>query len=278
MNEMKSELPFKDYLALDRYGSSSLRAMRKGPPAMVKWQKEHPEETSATRIGSAAHSLILTPTLFERTYAFKPEGMSFATKEGKAWRDAHEGREILTFDEAEAVRGIFKAFSAKNAAFSSYVDAEGIEATVLWDCGVSGLRSKGRPDWYTASHVYELKISRFAQNAESIPFRAYMEGWMHQLAHNRAGLNACGVSADGGRIVVISPKQPHGILVHLLEVKLDALDLLELENIETRKKIMQCDQSGIWPGTPDSWQLVEPPNGAFFDTAKVLDQIEVTND
>lgn len=278
MNEIKPLLSFEDYLQLDRYGSSSLRAMRKGPPAMVKWQREHPEETSAMRVGSAAHSLILTPILFEQTYCFKPEGMSFATKEGKAWREAHEGYEILTFDETQAVLGISRAFQDKREALSALGSARSIEATVLWDCEASGLRSKGRPDWYTSSHVYELKISRYAQNAEALPFRAFMEGWMHQLAHNRAGLNACGINADGGRIVVISPKQPHGILVHLLEVKLDALDLLELENQNTRRKIAECDKSGIWPGTPDSWQLVEPPNGAFFDTAKVLDQIEVTND
>jgi len=49
---------------------------------------EDREETDAMRIGTIAHAMILEGKNLLDLYAIKPAGMSFATKEGKAWRDA----------------------------------------------------------------------------------------------------------------------------------------------------------------------------------------------
>lgn len=278
MNEIILDLPFHDYLALDRYGSSDLRNMRLGPPALVPWKKANHEDTEATILGTAAHCAILAPELYEDAYAFKPEGMTFASKEGKAWRDAHEGSKILTFDQTNAVHAIRLAFYEKIGARESLAAAEAVEASVLWECGVSKLRCKGRPDWFDSEAVLDLKISRHAMNAVSIPFRAFADGWMHQLAHNRAGLRAAGKNVNRGRLVVISPKAPCAINIHLLEVKEDALDILELENERTRSAIAECDKSGVWPGTPETWRMIEPPASALIETLGILDGVEIVDE
>lgn len=279
MNSIQ-QIPFSRYLELDRFGSSDLRNMRVGPPALVKWKRENREESDAMKLGTAAHCAILTPWILDDQYALKPEGMTFASKEGKAWRDAHEGRTILTFIEHQDVGRIEMAFRNQSTCAATLKGAglNRIEASVVWDCPVSGLRSKGRPDFYDDEAVYDLKISRFAANPAGLAFRAYTEGWMHQLAHNRAGLRAAGEGVTRGRLIVISPKPPHDIHISLLEVKPDALDLLELENERTRAAIAECDRSGIWPGLPIGWQLIEPPVSALIETMGILDSVEVTSE
>ena len=106
-------LAFPKYLADPAYGSHSLRAFRAGPPAMVPWLKANPQEpTDATRLGTACHARILTPALFYETYDVKPAGMTFASKEGKAWRDdpVRAGKPILSHDEGVVVEQVFEAF------------------------------------------------------------------------------------------------------------------------------------------------------------------------
>lgn len=254
-------LPFPEYLALERWGSSSLRAMRRGPPARVMWERAHPkEDTDATRLGTAVHCALLTPELYAATYCTKPEGMSFASKEGKAWRDdpAREGRTILPFEQGCAVDAIVGALANKAAVIESLERAKHKEASLLWDCPQSGEPCKARPDWIEGKWIYDLKVSRHA--ADRVAMRAYFEGWMHQLAHYRTGAIVLGLPVRGGRLVVVEPTAPH--FVYTLEVKADALDLLEFDNIEALKALAVCRENNDFPGTPDEWIRIEPPAGA----------------
>lgn len=259
-------MSFADYLANEAYGSSDLKAFRVGPPAMVPWRRANREDgTPATRVGSAAHCRILTPELFSQVYAIKPEGMSFASKEGKAWRDEQGGREILTWDESVQVREVHKAFCGKLAVFDALHDAVAREASVFWTCEQTGVPCKGRPDWFTKDAVYDLKVSIDAEKSlESLTFKAHANGWLNQLAHNRAGLNAVGHNVRLGRLVVISPNPPQQYRVWLLEVREADLDFLEMDNENTRKGIAACISAGHWPGTPDTWQQIELPASAAF--------------
>lgn len=256
-----SDLSFTDYLALEAWGSGSLKAMRRGPPARVQWERSNPlESTDAIRRGSAAHCLLLTPELYSATYAHKPEGMNFATKEGKAWRDDHASFEILTHEVSWQVSDIVEAIQLKEPVRKSLAFATHKESSIQWI--QENENCKGRPDWIDASHIYDLKISRHAEG-KSLAFRAYTDGWMHQLAHNRTGARESGLPVIGGRLVVVSPKAPH--YVHLLEVKPDALDLLELENNGTLRAMGECRKRGVWPGTLDAWELIEPPPSSLVE-------------
>lgn len=262
------DIPFADYLALPAFGSSSLKAFRSGPPARVLWEREHPkEETDATKLGTAAHCAILTPDLWDATYAVKPEDMSFATKEGKAWRAEAEasGKKIIEWKPAQTVAAIRAAFQAKAPAALSLRTAT-VEASMVWRA--EGLDLKGRPDWFTPDTVYDLKVSRDA--GPDLAYRAYVNGWMHQLAHNRTGLHAVGYAGvKRGRLVVIAPTAPH--FVWCVEVKESTLDVLALENENTARSMAGCVAAGVWPGTPDEWTRVEMPAYALNETVAVDD-------
>lgn len=258
-------LAFPVYRHIEAWGSSSLKAMRRGPPARVKWEQENPSaDTDATRRGSAVHALLLTPDLFDGHFAIKPEGLNFSTKDGKAWRDDPErhGKPILSASEGATVRSIVKALLRKLPVEESVNAASHREASLVWRCTKTGELCKGRPDWIEGSRVYDLKVSRHAAG-KSLAYRAYVEGWMHQLAHYMTGAVELGLDVRGGRLVVVAPEAPH--FVYLLEVKTDALDLLELENIGTLEAMKECRISGDWPDTAEEWVKIEPPAASLIE-------------
>lgn len=266
-------LAFHDYLAWEAWGSSSLKAMRIGPPARVLWEREHRHDTDATILGTAAHCRILTPDLFDATYAVKPAGMTFASKEGKAWRDdpSRAGKVIIGADDADLIEAIEAAFVDKGPAFDALGAAAGVETSLLWTCPTTGERCKARPDWYDRDYIYDLKVSRDA--GRNLAYRAYANGWMHQLAHGRTGLRAIGVPVKAGRLVVVAPKAPH--YVYCVEVKESALDVLALESEGTLQRLKDCRASGVFPDTPNEWDRVDVPQYALQEAVALAGVMEV---
>lgn len=255
-----TEVQFREYLALPGWGSGSLAAMRRGPPARVIWEQEHRDiDSEAMLLGRFVHCALITPDLLDATFVCKPEGMTFASKEGKAWR-AEQTAEIVTFDAYMTGQRVAAAVMHKAPAQESLAAASHREVTLTWDCPISGEACKGRPDWIQGRHIYDLKVSRYADGS-ALGLRAYYSGWMHQLAHYRTGAQATGLDVRGGRLVVVAPAPPH--MVYTLEVKVDSLDLLEIENIATLKAMRDCRLANDWPGTPDTWTKVEPPADAM---------------
>jgi len=77
-----------EYRAHPALNFSLAKHLLKSPAHFKAAQDEEREETDAMRIGTLAHAMILEGKDLRDLYAIKPAGMSFATKEGKAWRDA----------------------------------------------------------------------------------------------------------------------------------------------------------------------------------------------
>lgn len=267
------DVPMATYRGWPGFGSTDLRRMRIGPPAMVPWGRANPErETDATKLGTAAHCAILEPGAFAARFAHKPDGLSFSTKEGKEWKAAvPDGVSILTHAEWQKVDAIVNAFHSKDIAHEAYeAAAVNREVSVAWNDPDTALPLKARPDFYIeGGHVYELKVTRHA-SAQSIAFRAYAEGWMHQLAHNIAGLVENGVKVDGGRIIAINPEPPQRFRVYCVEVKRDALSLMHLENERTYKALAECVEFDEWPGSWDVWEKIEAPAIALQEAAAVV--------
>lgn len=254
---IQPNLPMRDYLANPAYGSSDLRAFRLGPPAMVPWRREHREETSSTIIGSAAACAILDPSTWADHYWVKPEGLEFRTKENKELRDGllAKGLTILSQDDKAQIDQIVDAFHGKEELTRSLEECVHPEASIFWRCKHSGLQRKGRPDWFDDRYVYDLKISVIAQRGLHGIFKAAQDqGWLEQLAHNRAGLQACGyTNVKAGRLVVIHPKPPQLLRCWMLEVSEHDLDIFELQNETAAAGIAACEEKGYFPGTPATW-------------------------
>lgn len=260
-----------DYHRDPAWGSSALKALRKGPPARVVWERENARTSDAMALGTALHCLVLTPVVFEQEYAIKPVGMSFATKDGKAWREANTKPFILSASDAETLATIHRALHAKTLVDLALDSDAGREVSLFWE--QDGEPVKGRCDWIHDGYIYDLKLSRYG--GPQLAFRAFVEGWMHQLAHYRTGASACGLGNLGARLVVVAPKDPH--YVWACEVKPDALDLIAIENAQTIYALGEHRKANHWPGTPDEWTKIEPPASALIANT-VLDNLPEVDD
>ena len=265
---------FDAYLSAPAYGSSDIRAFKKGSPALVKWRRENrsaQDDTAATIIGKAAHCRILTPDLFDASYVVKPEGMEFRSKEAKAQRDEWlaAGKSILTADDKRQVEAIAAAFNGKALVRRAIARATAIETSVYWTCAESGLPRKCRPDWFVAGEAtYDLKVSVEAEkDLATLAYKAHANGWANQAAGCKAGLAANGIEVPVGRIVVVAPNPPQDVRVWLLEIRENDMLFLEMDNANTCQQMAVCHRTGQWPGTPDDWQVIELPASAAFTEA-----------
>ncbi len=268
------DLSFRDYHAIDAWGSSSIRAMRKGPPARVMWERAHPKrDTDATTLGTQVHCRFITPDLFASAHVIKPEGMEFRSAENKKWRDDHlaAGRSILTPDRVALVGAICDALTEKRQVREAVEASDLREVSMVWADPATGEACKARPDWIDAEYLYDLKVSRWAE-APTLDYRAYVEGWMHQASHYLSGCAEWGMTLRGARLVVVSPAAPH--YVRCLELKPIAVELCALDNTAALEAMKSCRLAGEWPGTPDEWVYVEPPAFALGETAVTFSGIE----
>lgn len=256
MHSIVPDLPMADYLAHPGYGSSDLRTFRKGPPALVRWRRQHRENTQATQIGSAAACRILDPGAWDQQFWVKPEGLEFRSKENKELRDdiISRGLQILSQADMVQIQQIVDAFHSKEELSASLKAATAREASVFWKCNHTLLQRKARPDWWDHEAIYDLKISvHAAKDLRSLFFMAQRDGWLEQLASGRAGLQAHGIQVKKGRLVVIAPKPPQALQTWMLEVSEHDLDIFELQNEQAAEGIARCEATGRWPGTPDTW-------------------------
>ncbi len=92
-------MSFEDYCADPALNASLAKQLLISPAHYKAALTAQREETMAMQIGTYLHGYVLTGELPK--YVIKPEGMSFATKDGKAWKAAQTAT-ILTQAEANS--------------------------------------------------------------------------------------------------------------------------------------------------------------------------------
>lgn len=149
------DLPIEDYLASKRVSHHKMRTLEScGPRAYWIRHEQHkhtPEDTKAFLAGRAMEDALQRPADFQARYIAKPQGMSFATKEGKAWRTEQQekGLEVLDGEDARAIEALLSTLESCPMA-KVLMGAASAQATIFHDdvrdsWNVPGLQS--RPDW-----------------------------------------------------------------------------------------------------------------------------------
>lgn len=140
-------LPFTDYLAAEAMSNSALKRLRKSPAHFKAGDDPDAEQKPSLRRGSLLHTLVLEPEQMATRYVVKPDGMNFATKDGKAWRDAvPAGVEIVT--AAEHKTALRQAANLRAVPEIAALLGEGqAEVSFFWIDSLTGELCKGRADW-----------------------------------------------------------------------------------------------------------------------------------
>jgi len=153
-------LPWPEYIQGGYIGSSGLSEW--GTVGLEAWSRENLEEgytdskSSKYMAGGTALDQRLTGDPHGKPIVVKPDGMSFATKEGKLWRDTHLDCEIITAEQGEEIKvaeprareaiGILEAQAGCKAQFQVTLRGE-----------LSGLKIQTRPDMMIGNTFPDLK-------------------------------------------------------------------------------------------------------------------------
>jgi hypothetical protein len=261
-----------DYENIAAHNWSSIKHIGVSP-LLYRWRLAHPEpKKPAFTFGGAVHTAVLEPEHFDSRYAvFKDEEEVDDGEGGKrtkkkqrrgkgweAWQKDNPGREALKPNEMDRVRAIAGAVLGHRVA-AGLLRGGRREEAVTWTDAETGLPCKGRLDYIRPELFCDLKTTRdpspvkFGQSCHNY-------GYVGQVAFYHDGAVAARLIPGAHRPYLIAAQTsgPYDVAVYqLTEADLQLGRRIYRSLLRT---IVQCTDSGIWPGVaPDLSALVLPP-------------------
>ena len=262
---LHKNVPAAHYHADAGVSNSMLSAMNKTPAHCwaLYLDPDRPanKSTDAMRAGTLMHTAVLEPAQLDARYAVKPDGMSFATKEGKAWRDGvADGLEIVSHEDAAKAQ--MQRAAVWRVPVLAKLLAQGFaESSCFWTDEATGLRCRARPDWIHQTGkrscvVLDLK-SIDDLTAESIQRAIARYGYHRQQAHYRNGVSACGLMVEEFVFGFISSSYPYLATAMVLDDESAGQGQEEVGELLARFK--GCRDLGLWPAFGDGYQQTSLP-------------------
>ena len=240
---------------------SYLRELRRSPAHYLHALTAERLETPAMRLGTAVHSLVFGQENFD---------VWTGTRCGKDWdlfKAEHDGRTILTNDEAVTAGNIAAAVTASPLAVRVLTGDQ--ERRIHWT--EAGRACAGTPDVIGAGFLADLKTTADA-SPERFPFQARKMGYHGQLCWYRNGYGHT-IGTDGSDldlyIVAVESKPPHPVTVFQLTPS--AIDMGERTWRACFERLLVCEASGSWPGYTEAVQQLD----AIEDFSLTVDGEEV---
>lgn len=246
-------VPMRKYLSTNALGASHLEWLSISPLRyrhMVAVGGE--DDTEATVRGTAVHTAVLEPHLFDRTYgddsgllALVPEAASpRATKIYKEGRAALEaaGKVVLKADEYARVRNMAAAVLANPIAAQALKKAPEREVTALWDR--DGMLCKARGDALGEGLLVDLKTTKDLRGFS--PWVITKLGYYRRGAWYKDGLARLGRKVEHVIFIAVESEPPHDVGVFALDQAALDCGTMECDNLVALLK--QCQESGEWPG------------------------------
>lgn len=250
-----------NYLHIDAVNWSSLKNLRESA-MLYKYRLETPrEDTAALALGRLTHALVFEPGTFARDYAVF-EGPVRRGKEWEAFKAANEGKTIFKTDEVDEAAAMADAVR-RHPLVQPYLRDDGkYEHVIEWTDRPTGLRCKGKVDWYIPGVLLDLKSCRTIEGrrfgADAARF-----GYHAQLAHYRAGLRATGLPVEKVAIVAVEKVAPYDVGVFVLDDEALYAGDEEVRGLLDRLKAhLAADQ---WPGRYGEEQALQLPAWMFMD-------------
>jgi hypothetical protein len=246
--------PASEYHSNGALGSSLLRDfIRSSQLYKDKIDGLVPSKSSPAMVfGSLAHMAILEPERFAAETVQKPDGMSFATKEGKSWREQNSGREIITFDDAQTIKRLVGRMPGSVRDIISNGKSE-----VTFRNELAGRSVQCRADsWIESGNLlYDLKtISAIEKIDRSIFDRGYhiQIRWYQRIIAAETG------TIPQARLIFVETAAPYRWRTVLLDAEYTAMADREID--EALRGIAQCEKDGDWSDEQSEIQLASPPS------------------
>ena len=190
------------YHSLKAVSPSQIKILARSPlhyfDKFLAEDREKAEPTPAMLKGTALHTAVLEPELWDSTIAVPPHSFDRRTKAGKELAAEFEresaGKIVLPPEDADEVRRMADAVR-KHPAASLLLDMPGRrEASYTWTDPTTGLECKTRPDWHSDNRqiVVDVKTCRDASRVEFAKAISNLD-YHVQAAWNQGALGADGL-------------------------------------------------------------------------------------
>lgn len=259
--------------------SSQLKTLLNHTPAHLRYNMDqHKESTDAMNLGTALHTLVLEPEIFDEELAVMPD-INRRTKAGKeefaAFEALNAGKIILKPDQYDKAKRMADAVMSQPVARILVEDAI-TESSIYWwynstdpddDTKFKELL-KVRPDGLCRSHpiIFDLKSTvdgtwtEFSKTIEKF-------GYHVSAAMYKEGVNQCRPLLDEVHkmaytsfvFVVVESVEPH--LVSLYELSPDAM---EMGRVKFRHAVhaLKRAHDNNWPAFPEEIRVIDLPGWA----------------
>lgn len=246
----------EDYHANSADGSGDIRRMIRSAAA-YKDAKQGivTEVTDALLFGIASHLAMLEPHLFAALCSIKPDGMSFATREGKAWREEQGTRHIVPAADAVHLHRMHQRMPEE---VRDLFDACLKEITVRTD--FDGHQVQARPDlWDRKRHrFYDLKSTLDVDKVESTIFALRYD--VQLQFYRRVIERETGIPISECALIFVEKRSPYRWrIVHL---DLDYQTLADMAIDDALAQIAARKKSGCWEDAAPLRKTISPPRYA----------------
>ena len=153
--------------------------------------------------GRRAHMYFLEPQRFVKECVCRPEGMNFRTKEGKAWKEDHEGMAILDREEMLALE---RAWDTCPPQIRSLLQDEGPQREMGLRAEWQGLGIQARFDIFHDLDCTNYDLKR-TSNFDDFQRQAYNLGMWFQAGWYASVFAAAGGQPLAGTKLIVSEVQ-----------------------------------------------------------------------
>ena len=214
--------------------------------------------TAAMVIGSALHTRVLEPHLFDDEYAVAPQ-CDRRTKEGKViWADFEQevaGKTLLKAEDALQINAMAEAVRRHPAARVLLNKSGKAEQSYFWTDDDSGIECKCRPDFHTDDRRIIVDVKTTEDASPSKFLRSSVLQWRY---HVQAAFYMQGVpEAEVFLFAVVEKKPPFAVAVYSLPAKLLERGLEEAK--ADLRTIAECRAADKWPSYSEEVQELQLP-------------------
>mgnify|MGYP003131574195 CR=1 FL=1 len=271
-----NKLSNAEYHALDYVSKSHLDLVDKSPfhywDRYINPDRVIPEPTKQMIIGSAFHSLVLEPDVFETEFiveavdapkrptatqrnAKKPSNQTLdAIAFWESFDNKAKGKTILSFEDIERLT-IMKQRIVEHPAASTILNLSGVaEQSYQWKDEKTGELCKSRPDFHTddGTLIVDLKTT---SDASELGFQKSVHNFRY---HVQAGFYLRSIKeAQQFVFIAVETKPPYLVAVYNASTDMiNAGNRVADKNLET---LANCRKSGKWLGYSEEITTLDLP-------------------
>lgn len=267
---------YADYARIPAHNGSSVVHMTRSP-LYYRWHKDNPQPpTPAMILGTITHRMILEPDRIG-DFVVWGEKKDQKVRLGKVWdafKEEHAGKTIITRKERDSMVGIVVAVR-RNPRVSELLKNGRSELSMVWKDLELGHRCKGRIDYLREDGrpvIVDMKTTR-----DSRPFKfgnqAFSLGYHIKLAMYQDGYFALSGELAPVKLIAVESKPPYETAVY--NVPSDVLQQGHEDYARLMHKILDCEESGIWPGANEEETNLSLPSYAYAETSDDLADLEL---